>query len=141
MYLSASLVIRHLSLTPPLAYQTSPRAKSMTNGEVTQQPPFQEVFYRNEIWVGLLFGLLLPLCSFVLLFEIFNLLETKGAASGAGFSLNFRERTLAIVAIALNILPMNMYKKRRWDLSMRGVVIATALLAFVWVVRYGVALF
>ena len=88
------------------------------------------MFYRNEIWVGLLFGLLLPLCSFVILFEIFNLLESKGAASGTGFSDNFRERTLAIVAIALNILPMNLYKKRRWDLSMRGVVIATALLAF-----------
>ena len=103
--------------------------------------PFQKVFYRNEIWTGLLFGLLLPLCSFVFLFEVFNLLESKGAASGTGFSVNFRERTLAIVAIALNILPLNLYKKRRWDLSMRGVVIATALLAFVWVLRYGIALF
>lgn len=99
------------------------------------------MFYRNEIWVGLLIGLLLPLCSFVFLYEIFSLLEAKGAASGAGLSNNFRERTLAIVAIALNIFPLNVYKKRRWELSMRGVVIATALMAVVWVARYGIALF
>ncbi len=99
------------------------------------------MFYRNEIWFGLLFGLLLPLCSFVFLFEVFSLLESKGAASGTGLSVNFRERTLAIVAIALNILPLNLYKKRRWDLSMRGVVIATALLAFMWVILYGMKLF
>ncbi|HMX41745.1 MAG TPA: hypothetical protein PK971_16370 [Saprospiraceae bacterium] len=99
------------------------------------------MFYRNEIWVGVLFGLLLPLCSFVLLYELFGLLEARGAASGAGLSSNFRERTLAIVAIALNIIPMNLYRKRRWDLSMRGIVIATSLLALVWVLRYAVALF
>jgi len=99
------------------------------------------VFYRNEIWVGLLFGLLLPLCSFVLLFEVFNLLESRGAASGIGLSTDFRERTLAIVSIALNLIPMNIYQKRRWDRSMRGVVISTALLAFVWVIRYGIKLF
>ena len=99
------------------------------------------MFYRNEIWIGLLYGLLLPFCSFVLLYEVFNLLENKGAASGAGLAVNFRERTLAIVAIALNLIPMNLFRKRRWDLSMRGVVIATALLAFVWVIRYGVTLF
>lgn len=99
------------------------------------------MFYRNEIWIGVLFGLLLPFCSFILLFEIFSLLEHKGAASGVGLSVNFRERTLAIVAIALNLIPMNLYRKRRWDLSMRGVVIATALLAFIWVIRYGLMLF
>lgn len=99
------------------------------------------MFYRNEIWVGLLFGLLLPLCSFVLLYEVFGLLEAKGAASGVGLSSNFRERTLALAAIALNVIPLNLYRKRRWDLSMRGIVIATSLLALVWVLRYGIALF
>ncbi len=96
---------------------------------------------RNEIWAGLLIGVLLPALSFVLLYQVFSLLELKGAASGAGFSPNFRERTLAIVAIALNLIPLNLYRKRRWDLSMRGVVIATAVLAFVWLIKYGTKLF
>lgn len=96
---------------------------------------------RNEIWVGLVFGVLLPLLGFTILYQLFSLLEIKGAASGAGFSQNFRERTLAIVAIALNLIPLNIFRRRRWDLSMRGVVIATAVLAFVWLFRFGVHLF
>ncbi len=99
------------------------------------------MFQKNEIWVGLLVGLLLPTMGYILLYEIFNLLESRGAASGAGFSVNFRERTVGIVAIALNVIPLNLYQKRRWELSMRGVVIATSLLAVVWVVVYGLKLF
>lgn len=95
---------------------------------------------RNEIWVGLIFGFLLPAFSFLILYQIFSLLELKGAASGTGFSANFRERTLAIVAIALNLIPLNIFRRRRWDLSMRGVVIATGVLAVAWVIRYGLAL-
>ncbi len=99
------------------------------------------MFNRNEIWAGLLFGLLLPTFGFLLLYNLFSMLEGHGAASGTGFSPNFRERTLVIVAIALNIFPLNIYRRRRWDLAMRGVVIATSILAVVWVLRYGIHLF
>ena len=99
------------------------------------------MFNRNKIWIGLVLGILCPAAGFLLLYGIFYLLELRGAASGVGFSPDFRERTLAIVAIALNLLPMNYYRRRRWDLSMRGVVIATATLAFVWLFRYGIHLF
>jgi len=95
------------------------------------------MFNRNEIWAGFLFSLLLPALGFVLLYNLFGLLEMGGAASGEGFSTNFRERTLSIVAIALNLIPLNIYRRRRWDLSMRGVVIATALLAFGWLFWFG----
>jgi hypothetical protein len=96
---------------------------------------------RNEIWVGLIFGAFLPLLGYVLLYQVFSLLEIKGVASGTGFSPNFRERTLAIVAIALNLIPLNIFRQRRWDLSMRGVVIATAVLAFGWLFLFGKHLF
>ena len=99
------------------------------------------MFNRNEIWAGLLFGLLLPAIGYLILFNLFGLLEAKGAASGEGFAANFRERTLSIVALALNLIPLNIYRRRRWDLSMRGVVIATAVLAFVWLFRFGALLF
>ena len=96
---------------------------------------------RDEIWVGLLYGLLLPAAGFLVLYNVFSLLELKGAASGAGFSENFRERTLAIVAIALNLFILSRFRKLRWERAMRGVVIATSLLAFVWLWRYGLKLF
>jgi hypothetical protein len=96
---------------------------------------------RDEIWIGLLYGLLLPAAGFLVLYNLFSLLEIKGAASGVGFSENFRERTLAIVAIAFNLFLLSKFRKLRWERSMRGVVIATALLAFVWLFLYGVKLF
>ncbi|MBK6931069.1 MAG: hypothetical protein IPH12_09400 [Saprospirales bacterium] len=99
------------------------------------------MFNRNEIWAGLLFGLMLPAAGYLLLYNLFALLEMKGAASGVGFSTNFRERTLAIVALALNLIPLHIFRRRRWDLSLRGVVIATAVLAFAWLIRYGMYLF
>lgn len=99
------------------------------------------MFQRDEIWVGLLYGILFPAAGFLVLYNLFSLLEIKGAASGAGFSENFRERTLAIVAIALNLFALSRFRRLRWERAMRGVVIATSLLAIVWLFIYGVKLF
>ncbi|MBN8678603.1 MAG: hypothetical protein J0M29_10285 [Chitinophagales bacterium] len=96
---------------------------------------------RDEIWIGLLYGILLPTAGFLILYNLFSLLEIKGAASGVGFSENFRERTLAIVALALNLFTLSKFRKRRWEKAMRGVVIATSLLALAWLFVYGVKLF
>lgn len=96
---------------------------------------------RNQLSTGLIIGLLLPIVVFAILYQVFSLLERGGAASSIGLSENFRERTLAIVAIAINLLPVNLYQKRRWNEALRGVVIATAVLAVIWVVRYGAKMF
>ncbi len=95
------------------------------------------MFHRNEIWAGLIFALLLPTLSFLLLYNLFDLLERAGAASGEGFSATFRERTLSLVALTLNLVPLHLYRRRRWDLAMRGVVIATGVLAIGWVLWFG----
>jgi uncharacterized BrkB/YihY/UPF0761 family membrane protein len=96
---------------------------------------------RNKIWIGLLAGILLPVLSLTMLHQIFSMLETIGGVSDEGFSPNFRARTLAILAIALNLILLHLFRKRRWDLAMRGVVIATTILAAAWVGVYGVKLF
>ena len=96
---------------------------------------------QNKIWTGLLIGLILPALGAVLIFNIFKILAMIGGASGEGFSPNFRERTSLVIALALNLLPMNMFRRRRWELAMRGVVIATTILAFAWVGHYSLKLF
>lgn len=96
---------------------------------------------KNKIWAGLLFGLLLPAIGSVLIFNIFKMLAYLGGASGEGFTPNFRERTSLVIAIALNLIPMNIFRRRRWDLAMRGVMIATVLLAFAWVFHYSLKVF
>lgn len=96
---------------------------------------------QNKIWAGLVFGLLLPTIGAVLIFNIFKFLAFLGGASGEGFTPNFRERTSIVIAIALNMIPMNIFRRRRWDLAMRGVMIATILLAFAWIFHYTLKVF
>ena len=96
---------------------------------------------KNALWVGLMLGLLLPTLTYTILFQIFSILEKKGAASSIGFSENFRERTLGIVALATNLFLLNVYRRRRWDLVMRGIVVATSLLALAWLYVFGLKLF
>jgi hypothetical protein len=82
------------------------------------------MLHKNALWVGLLLGLLLPILTYTILLQIFSLLEIKGAASGA-----------------TNLFLLSTYRRRRWELTMRGVVIATTLLAFAWLYVYGLKLF
>lgn len=96
---------------------------------------------RNALWSGLVFGLLLPAVGFTLVYQIFNILDAMGAASGSGFSPYFRERTLAIVCIALNLIPLNLFKKKRFEASMRGIVIATAVLVALWLYYFKAYIF
>lgn len=96
---------------------------------------------KNKIWFGMAAGFLLPALCFVILYQLFSILEKLGGVSSEGFSPNFRERTLAILSIAVNLYLLNTFRRRRWDLAMRGVVIATTVLAFAWVYFYGLKLF
>ncbi len=95
------------------------------------------MFNKNNIYIGLGIGVLIPLTTFILLYFLFGQLESAGMASGQGFSSSFRQRTLAIVAICLNIIPFNIYQKRRFTQSMRGLSIATVLYAIIWLAYFG----
>lgn len=92
---------------------------------------------KNSIPIGLAIGLLLPLAAFALLYLLFQQLGAAGVASSEGFSPMFRERTAGIVAICLNLIPLNQFMKRRAINSMRGIVVATVILVIVWVVYFG----
>lgn len=87
---------------------------------------------RDAIWVGVVVGLLVPFVGYAVLLMIYEALENLGWASSAGFLGNFRERTIALVAVSLNIIPMNMFMARRNGNSMRGVLVVTMVYAIIW---------
>lgn len=95
---------------------------------------------RNALWFGLAIGLVLPFVGYALLLMIYDGLESTGALSGRGFSANFRQRTLGIVAICLNLIPLNFFQKKRLTQSMRGLVLATLIYAVVWFINFGMKL-
>lgn len=97
---------------------------------------------KNAIWVGLLLGLALPLVGYALLLTIFEQLEMTGILSREGFSAKFRERTLSIVAICLNVFVLNYYMRRRFFMqTMRGIVIATVICVAIWLANFWKYLF
>lgn len=87
---------------------------------------------RNAVWIGLLVGLLVPFVGYAVLLLIYETLEDMGMASSIGFFSNFRTRTIALIAVSLNIIPMNMFMSRRHGNSMRGVLIITVAYAIIW---------
>lgn len=92
---------------------------------------------KNSLPIGLAIGIALPTVGFMLLYLGYNQLAEAGLVSDQGFSANFRERTTAVIAICLNIIPLNVFKNRRATQSMRGVVIATVGLVVLWMLYFG----
>jgi hypothetical protein len=78
-------------------------------------------FRRNNLNIGIGLGILVPVIAFVFLFGLVSL-------SG----LNMKTRTLALVAVCLNMLIVSNFRKNRANESMRGTIIATVALAFGW---------
>ncbi|NJC28125.1 hypothetical protein [Neolewinella antarctica] len=52
-------------------------------------------------------------------------------------TMDFRQRSLALIGICLNVLPLNYFQARYWNKSLRGLVIGTFLLAMAWFFNYG----
>lgn len=91
---------------------------------------------RNDhLLLGLAVGLLVPLVGYALLLQL-----TDYFSASAGRPLSFKPRTVALVALCLNILPMNVFRRSYRTRCLRGLVTATVLLALVWFFVYGRAL-
>lgn len=96
----------------------------------------------NALWLGLLLGLLLPIVSYALLLTLFEQLEYAGIISQQGFSPKFRERTLSVVSISLNVFIFNYYARNRFFVNtMRGIVIATVACVGFWLFSFWKYLF
>jgi hypothetical protein len=83
------------------------------------------IFRRNNLNIGIGLGTLLPLgVSFLLLGII------------TAFDLPFKTRTAALVGICANIYTLRSFQSNRANQSVRGVVIATVVLAGLWFVWF-----
>ncbi len=88
--------------------------------------------YPNKVWFGIILGLLLPVVGYALLLTLFEQLDAMELLSSKGFSQHFRQRTLAIVALCINLLPFNYFQRRRELQAMRGVSIVTVIYGLIW---------
>lgn len=99
------------------------------------------MYRNNKIWLGLAIGTLLPAIGFGVLWGLFYLSDQLELSGAFELSEDFRLRTLSIVAIGLNILPMNRFQKLRAEKVMRGILIATGVLVIVWIAIFKDSIF
>jgi amino acid permease len=92
---------------------------------------------RNQIWVGIVVGLLVPFVSYAVLLMLSEKLdEWLPQYTGDGESV-IAPRTLYLLAICANLLPFHLFDRRRWGKGMRGIIMATIVLGVAWMVYFG----
>lgn len=90
----------------------------------------------THLWMGLVAGLVVPFVGYAILLLILEQLEGS-SLSDAGLNFNFRTRTLSLLALAMNLLPLRYFLRRESYNGVRGIVLATILYSVVWVYLFG----
>ena len=91
----------------------------------------------DKIWIGLLSGLVVPFVGYAVLLQILEYLGSSSMMQDTIFNFDFRPRTLALLAIALNLLTLRYFKHRGGEQTIRGIVFATLIYAGCWFYYYG----
>jgi len=102
---------------------------------------FRFFLQKNHVVAGIIVGLVIPFVGYALLLLLFEQLENVGIVNPEGMAPDFRTRTCALVAIVLNVFPMNFYRKKYFSESMRGVVFPTIVYVILWLYLFGPNLF
>ena len=88
---------------------------------------------RNDHFiVGFLAALSVAFIAFALLQQ-----GADWLAESASRPINFKTRTLALMAICINVLPMNYFRRSYRQKSLRGLVTGTMVLALAWFFYFG----
>ena len=92
---------------------------------------------KDSILVGIGVGLVVPFVGYALLLELYDQLAAGGVISDIGLSESFRKRTIALLALCLNLIPFILYNRRWYHNTMRGIVFPTVLYATLWFIYFG----
>lgn len=95
------------------------------------------MFDKDNLTLGLAIGLALPLIGFLVIYFGYMRLEETGVVSEPMVTALFRERTASIIAICLNVIPLNLFQRNRVTQSMRGIVLATGIYIIAWIIYFG----
>ena len=92
---------------------------------------------KDSLPIGLILGIVTPFVGYAVWMMLFEQMDSMGWLDNSGFSENWRNRTIALLAICMNIIPFSIYNRKRFYNSMRGFVFPTLILAVIWFFTYG----
>lgn len=85
---------------------------------------------------GLILGSFFPISIFALLLIFCESLGIVQSDAEDHTRHLLRPRTLALIALSVNALLMNLLSKMKWIQSMRGLIISTFICVVLWLVKY-----
>jgi hypothetical protein len=86
----------------------------------------------DNLLIGLAVALVIPAIAYFMLLQLQGMI-----AEGSGRAIAFEQRTLALVAICLNVIPLNYFRKVYRHRSLRGLATGTMVLATAWFFYFG----
>ncbi len=96
---------------------------------------------RNSILLGIILGLCVPFVGYAVILMIFDQIGASEWLNSEMRTISFRARTIGVLAICLNLIPFNIYRKWRFNATMRGIIIATFMYVAAWIIRFSGDLF
>ena len=103
--------------------------------------PSKIMLEKNSILIGLFIGLAVPLVGFATFKMLTEQLYNLEFLDAETRTIHIRERTLAILAICLNLIPFNLFQKRRAEASMRGMMLSTLVYVLLWLYFFSNTIF
>ena len=98
------------------------------------------MFRHNSLVIGFAIGVTVPVLVYLFFGLLFGALASAGVTAPSGEAISFKDRTVVLLAICANLLPFYKFNTRFTEATMRGVLVATAILVIAWFVLYGRAL-
>ena len=96
--------------------------------------------HRDSVLLGIITGFVVPFVGYAVLLTVYEKLDASGFISVEGLSENFRWRTIALLAICINLIPFIYYNKKYCYNTMRGLVFPTLTYVVIWFFKYGINL-
>lgn len=98
--------------------------------------------FKNSLWFGILVGISVPILGSAIVMIIFEQLAKMGYIQGSpgNFSI-VQERTIYVLGIMFNLIPFQLFKIKKSEKALSGVVMMTILAVFVWVIYYYKSIF
>ncbi len=92
-------------------------------------------YQHDKFWIGGLIGLVIPFVGYAIILIILE--QLSGIDSLSNLNFDFRTRTLGLLAIALNIIPIRFFTKKRANEGIRGIVVISMIYAAAWLFQFG----
>lgn len=98
--------------------------------------------FKNSMLLGVLVGIGVPILGSAFVLIIFEQLAQLGYIQGSpgNFSV-VQERTVYVLGIMFNLIPFQLFKYKKFEKAMNGIVIMTILAVIVWVIFYYKSIF